>query len=459
MKNWVRKLLVFALMLSVCFSLPGVRAQAATRESVEKKADKVDTKIAKLTAKLEKATGSDKKNIEKELKALKKESDAYQKALNATFKDAEGEIKLEIAKGKKSAQTPALTEKKYNKIIWKSSDTSIATVSKKGVIKGVSLGEAVITATASVSGAQYVIKVNVYSNVRNVESLVFEEEEYTLKTNDYKDTFFIAKAVVTPADANEKIKVEVEDETVAKYSAKNNPGTGQFAFKLKKAGKTEVTFTGANGELASLTLNVTSEKNIKKIKLDKKIKLNTVTGKFDIGFTVKPADYTEEPEWIYNEEILKLVDCKVNDDGNGIATFEIVDAHDTEVTVKTLSGLKSTCQIVFSKKDIPITDIAFTQASFAAAGDSFQLTYTQTPFESKEPLTWKIDGVVMKSVENFELMDEWYEEDPDLGAPADATAHIAYFEIESIEAAKSKGSVIVTVETKSGATASCTVVF
>lgn len=99
-------------------------------------------------------------------------------------------------------------------VTWRSSDTSVATVSATGVVKGVGKGKAVITCTTK--DGSYTAKCTVEVKKVAVIGVMLNESKITLK----KGATFTLKATVVPENAtNKNVTWSTSDPSVAKVSA------------------------------------------------------------------------------------------------------------------------------------------------------------------------------------------------------------------------------------------------
>ena len=112
---------------------------------------------------------------------------------------------------------------------WKSANKKIATVTSKGVIKGVKTGRTTITATLA-SGVKVSIKVKVQKGEVATTSITGIAKKETLK----KGKTLKLKPVLLPITSVQKITYRSSNTKVATVSAKG-------VIKAKKKGKTVIT--------------------------------------------------------------------------------------------------------------------------------------------------------------------------------------------------------------------------
>ena len=145
----------------------------------------------------------------------------------------------------------------FNKnLSFKSSNTSVATVSSSGVVKGIKAGNATITATTT-DGSEIsrTCKITVVVPVKSVR---FNSSVVTLVKG--KETTL--KYKINPSNAtNKKVSFKSSNKKVATVSKKG-------VVKAKKAGTTRITITTADGKKKA-TCNVRVVIPVKSVKLDK----------------------------------------------------------------------------------------------------------------------------------------------------------------------------------------------
>ena len=298
-----------------------------------------------------------------------------------------------VVTGKSATLTAKLGGKPTNKkIVWSSSDPSIATVSSKGAVKGIAPGTATITATAS-SGHQAQCVVTVQN--QPVTSVKLSKTKASLlhnKTLKLKATIgpknAYNKAVawtsdnpaVATVDANGTVTAVAPGTAVIRCTAQDGSGkSGTCKVTVKKNPVTKVQLT-YNGKAAKkLTLNYENEK-----------------GRVNGGFagTTQPATAT------YPGVTWKSSNPKVIEIDGETGAFKVVGIGKVTISciAKDSAKKKATCAITVSKTAVKgltvmyqgqtVTKSRLIQLS-AGATDS-GLSAQVTPENATNPeVTWK----------------------------------------------------------------------
>ena len=142
---------------------------------------------------------------------LLKVQDKENSIINVTDIEISGyEEELEIGKSFSLTSTVIPSNATESSVIYKSSDTNIATVSSNGEVKGISKGK--VTITASAGGFSKNISINVIVATTGIE---IDKTYLVLKAGEsYK-----LNATVTPKDANQNLTFISADENVATVSS------------------------------------------------------------------------------------------------------------------------------------------------------------------------------------------------------------------------------------------------
>lgn len=137
------------------------------------------------------------------------------KKVNVLWIDAESEISLEEGKKKKIKTSIYPKNATDKKISWVSSNKSVATVDKKGVVKANKVG--ITKITARVDGHSASCNVKVYKNLNKRlyqdENIIIDME--SISFSDYPDEYRINLAIENIGD--EKIEMYMEDTSVNGY--------------------------------------------------------------------------------------------------------------------------------------------------------------------------------------------------------------------------------------------------
>ena len=154
---------------------------------------------------------------------------------------------LNLTKGGTSTLTVTYnpTDADSRSVTWKSSNTSVATVSTSGLVTAVASGTATITAT-SANGKTATCSVTVTNPVETVT--LSETSIYLLAGDEQK-----IEATCTPIDA--------DDCTITWSSSNNNVAVVDTEGNVtaKAAGSATITATSVNGKTATCTVSVTTE--------------------------------------------------------------------------------------------------------------------------------------------------------------------------------------------------------
>ena len=169
-------------------------------------------------------------------------------------------------------------------VAWKSSDESIATVSKKGVVKGIKPGKVKITATAKDgSGVKKSVEIKVEKKKIKVKKITLNKTGKTLKPGDT----FTFEVKVSPKNAtNSKVVWTSGDPKIAKVNKKG-------MVTALRGGTVRITATAKDGSKvsASALVRVASMKlETKKLELKPdRTKFVRVKSEFDrvVSFAVK----------------------------------------------------------------------------------------------------------------------------------------------------------------------------
>lgn len=201
----------------------------------------------------------------------------------------------------------------FKTVLWTSSDDSVATVDKDGIVTAVKPGKVKITATASDgSGATAVVDINV---VCPITDLVVPETEKTVNLGES----FNLEATVMPEMAYDKTVIYTSsDSSIASVDENGN-------VTANKLGEAVITATTADGEF---TVSV----NIKIIIAAEEIRLYRTEFSLSVGNRVKvqydvlPLDTTQsEVSWESSDSAVARVDENgvITAVGSGTATITV----------------------------------------------------------------------------------------------------------------------------------------
>ena len=143
-------------------------------------------------------------------------------------------------------------------VTYKSSNRKIATVTSKGVVKGIKPGRVVITVTAK-DGSKKVAKCTVTVKAQKATKLKISAKKTT--TLKKKGASVKIKATLYPSNTyNKLIKVSSSKKGIVKLSASKIKSGKTVTVKATKKGSTVVKFTAADGSRKSAQTKVTVKK-------------------------------------------------------------------------------------------------------------------------------------------------------------------------------------------------------
>ncbi|WP_310603376.1 Ig-like domain-containing protein [Anaerosporobacter sp.] len=229
---------------------------------------------------------------------------------------------VEIVKGKTYTLTANVTPANSvdAAVTWKSSNTSIATVSK-GVVKAIKTGSVTITATTA-NGKKATCKVTVTVPA----SKVFITQKMNLK----KGSSITLTATILPIDTTDGVTWSSSNSKIATVDKKGK-------ITAVKTGTATITVKTASGKKATCKVTVVkATQKATSIKLNKKT-LSLKVGAYQQLVATLSANATDKITWSSSNKKVATVDK------NGVVTA--VKKGSVTITVTTANGKKATCKV------------------------------------------------------------------------------------------------------------------
>lgn len=280
-----------------------------------------------------------------------------------------------VEKGKTKTLTPTV-DAFSGGVEWESSNKSIATVTKKGVVKGVAKGECIITATSTLDKTKTATcKVTVG---KPVTSITFSKSTYKIALND------------TSISVNPTIKPKDAANTELKYTT--NP-EGIIEIKDNKiiplaGGKTKLTATNPiTGKSGSCTVEIIAPAvAVQGIAFENPPKELPISGsaKLNVVFTPTNATNTNIKSYKSSDKNIATVSTK----GKVTISSKAKAGQTVTITATSTDGEKTaTCTITVTPKNV--TKIALNKTSVnLAIGKTVQLKATISPAGASQEVTW-----------------------------------------------------------------------
>lgn len=218
-------------------------------------------------------------------------------------------------------------------VIWKSSDDSVATVDRDGVLRAVAPGEATITATAA-TGLSASMHITVEPVL--VESISLSESELKVVINQSISFYPTFKYSILPSNAS--------NQDVEWLSTNPDVGTvdGFCRFQPRSVGETDIVCKTTDGTDLSATCHVTVIREVKSIRLSESSIYVDDKGpnEFQLEAEVFPYDATfRSVEWKSTDEEVATVDQ------TGLVTVHSRGNCGIRVCATDGSGVVATCRL------------------------------------------------------------------------------------------------------------------
>lgn len=279
--------------------------------------------------------------------------------------------------------TVSITPTKATKpeVTWKSSNTKIATVSDKGVVKGLAGGTAVITSTTIDGGHTATCVVTVREKITNLR---LNYESYRLGLG--KSVILIATAANETA-TNQKITWVSSNEKVATVN-KNGKVTGL------KYGFATITAYAQDGSGAEAICEIEVVKPVTRISISHGYLSMLVGEGRELKATLEPITATyNKVNWVTSDDSVALVD------EDGFVTA--LKAGTATITAQAAdnSGKKATCYITVSER-IPSTGITVMDKKLVmVSGEQKVVQVSLNPTASTDRYNWSSDNAAVAKVD------------------------------------------------------------
>ena len=293
-------------------------------------------------------------------------------------------VTLEVDDNETLTVTVTPSDASNKKVNWKSSNTSVATVSSTGVVTAKAVGTANITATTT-DGTSLSATCKVTVEPTLVTSLSLNKSVATLKTNE---TITLIANVFPTAAQNRTVTWSSSDTSVATVSSEG-------VVTALKVGTATITATTTDGSNLTATCKVTVvETPATGISLNKttaSLKANeTVT----LTATVTPSTTTNKSViWTSSDETVATVK-------DGVVTAHKVDTANTIVTTTDGSNLSATCKVTVVETLATGISLDKTTATLKAS-EIVTLTATVTPSTAtNKNVTWSSSNETVATVKD-----------------------------------------------------------
>ena len=274
-------------------------------------------------------------------------------------------LRIEVGDKVKLTATIKPSDATNQTVSWKSSASSVASVSSSGTVTAKKLGTATITVSTADGNFKKTCKVEVVKKVTSVE---LDKSSATL----YLGNTLTLKATVSPSGAtNSAVTFTSDNKNVLTVSSKGvvtpvAPGTATVTVKTADGSFTDTCKITVKRAVTGISLNKTTAD----IKSDETLTLKA---------TIKPSNATDKTvTWSSSNKKVATVSSKgvVTPVGKGTAT----------ITAKSENGLKATCKITVYQV---VTGVNLSETASVYAGEKLTLKASVVPSDANEQtVTW-----------------------------------------------------------------------
>jgi len=255
------------------------------------------------------------------------------------------------------------------KIIWESSNTSVVTVTKNGLVEGKAAG--IATITAKIEGEEVTASCKVTVNIDST-SIELNHSSYRLGLGDRVNL----KANVLPTYANQNVTWKSSDTKVATVNSQGRVVGVSYGYAT-------ITATTKDGNEVEASCEIEVVRPVKRIHISSG-SLSLMTGESaKLTATVEPKSATYNTVlWTSSDDSVALVD----DDGNVLA----LKAGKVTITASSDdgSGKKAVCRVTI-REGIPTTGITIMDKKVTMVpGETKNVKIVQTPVNSPDQVAW-----------------------------------------------------------------------
>lgn len=276
------------------------------------------------------------------------------------------------------------TSNNYEPVTWKSTNPSVATVDKEGLVTGVAVGETEIIVSQTINGVTKTATCKILVK-QSVTSIKLNPSNTSIAVGD----FLTINAEVTPKLNNVSLKWVTSDANIVKITQ-----TGNLSATVSgvKGGTAVITAINQdNVVVGSCLINVYQA--IQKITLsDTLVTAPLSAGSFQLYATITP-DTAKDQDVIWSSTDTSVITV----DQNGKVTLKKAGKAAIVVTSKVNSTIMAICNVIVTKSISGITLDQSIKNMFV--GETFRLTYSVKPTDANNvAVTWTSTNSSVASV-------------------------------------------------------------